>query len=736
MTTTRRFAISLAVATSLTLAWSAPAIAAVHSWIGPTNGLWSNAANWNGASKPTSGEPGGTIVKFGSNTTSTMDIAGLTIDQIDFTGANNTINGSTTLTVNGAILTDNVVSEGEKNTLSATLPLTLTGASLEATSSTGMLTLAGAIAGAPGMVFNSTGGEFDLIGQNTYAGATFIAAGKLHISNPIGTVITGSGITIANGLGQGAELVLDQSSDISTETPITVNSGGVMNFDGFSDFAKSLTVNGGTVVGATLTMSGALTLLGGEVGIASSLSAGSLAMTGGRLSGPGTLALAGNIQATSNASQGAAISSGVKLLASPTVTVNAGTPPELMLTGPISEFGGSRSITKTGVGTMVTTASNSYTGTTTISAGKLVADGLQTGPFVVGAGGTLEGSGSAGATNVEGILAPIAPGFRTGSLSFGPAGRLDDTILSTAGSIPSAIVTGTVVINPSAALDLVFAPAVALPHGSALPLIENDGTEPIEGHFSGVPTGSVLSTFEAVPLLVSYAGGSGNDMTLTAGNVPPQAGSVEATPKPATAGQPVALHVAASDPNQDPLTTSWNFGDGTSASGTAVMHTYAKAGEYTVVATVSDGLSQVQSTSSIAVTAPAAAAPAAGPTSEAVPNNAAGATATTTSSDFGATFGLTVTRGCLRSGTSFTATLGVQQLKGKVSAGTLRKVTLVVFTVAGKGPQNARHAPFTAHLTVPHLKSGAGVRVRAAAHVILRNGKHRTESVTTVVKVC
>ena len=58
----------------------------------------------------------------------------------------------------------------------------------------------GAISGAPGMVFVSSGGEFDLIGQNTYAGSTFIAAGKLHISNPIGTVIAGSGITIANGV--------------------------------------------------------------------------------------------------------------------------------------------------------------------------------------------------------------------------------------------------------------------------------------------------------------------------------------------------------------------------------------------------------------------------------------------------------------------------------------------------------------------------------------------------------
>jgi hypothetical protein len=44
------------------------------------------------------------------------------------------------------------------------------------------------------------------------------------------------------------------------------------------------------------------------------------------------------------------------------------------------------------------------------------------------------------------------------------------------------------------------------------------------------------------------------------------------------------------DPDRDPITYSWDFGDGSAAaSGYAVSHTYSRAGEYTVVLTVSDG---------------------------------------------------------------------------------------------------------------------------------------------------
>ncbi|UII19964.1 glycosyl hydrolase [Fulvivirga ligni] len=46
---------------------------------------------------------------------------------------------------------------------------------------------------------------------------------------------------------------------------------------------------------------------------------------------------------------------------------------------------------------------------------------------------------------------------------------------------------------------------------------------------------------------------------------------------------------SSSDPDNDPLTYNWNFGDGSTASGQTVSHTYSGAGSYNATLTVSDG---------------------------------------------------------------------------------------------------------------------------------------------------
>ncbi len=62
--------------------------------------------------------------------------------------------------------------------------------------------------------------------------------------------------------------------------------------------------------------------------------------------------------------------------------------------------------------------------------------------------------------------------------------------------------------------------------------------------------------------------------------------------------------LASSDADGDPLTYTWNFGDGTpSRKGARVFHTFVKGGNYPVILTVDDGtgLSNARSTSSISV---------------------------------------------------------------------------------------------------------------------------------------
>jgi len=80
---------------------ASPALASTHTWTGTVDQNWSTAGNWTGGA-PTTGESGGTIVSFAAGSTSTMNISGLVVDQIDFTGSGSTIGGSTSLGIDGA----------------------------------------------------------------------------------------------------------------------------------------------------------------------------------------------------------------------------------------------------------------------------------------------------------------------------------------------------------------------------------------------------------------------------------------------------------------------------------------------------------------------------------------------------------------------------------------------------------------------------------------------------------
>ncbi len=72
------------------------------------------------------------------------------------------------------------------------------------------------------------------------------------------------------------------------------------------------------------------------------------------------------------------------------------------------------------------------------------------------------------------------------------------------------------------------------------------------------------------------------------GNQAPQISGVD-YPGSAESGDPVTFTANATDPNGDPLTYSWTFGDGSSADGRSVTHTYAAGGVFNVQVRVSDG---------------------------------------------------------------------------------------------------------------------------------------------------
>jgi len=85
-----------------------------------------------------------------------------------------------------------------------------------------------------------------------------------------------------------------------------------------------------------------------------------------------------------------------------------------------------------------------------------------------------------------------------------------------------------------------------------------------------------------------YAGEIRRILYTAGGNAPPTA---EFDASPLSGGAPLTVDFDASesfDPDVDPLTYNWTFGDGNTGTGVEVSHTYVAGGDYTAVLRVSD----------------------------------------------------------------------------------------------------------------------------------------------------
>jgi autotransporter-associated beta strand protein len=198
-----------------------------------------------------------------------------------------------------------------------------------------------------------------------------------------GTVILDSdlpstlaGVSIVRGT---ARLDFDDNR-INSATPVSIGSaGGPATFDinGLSQTLSSLTFTGNSssVIGGTL-----------------------------RLANSPAVAVSGT---------GHSISSLVALDAAAGFNVNAAS--RLLISSAISEAGGARSLTKTGLGILELAGLNTYTGNTTVSQGMLAVNGRVAGNASVANNAVLGGWGViAGGLTGDGLIAPgNSPGILT-----------------------------------------------------------------------------------------------------------------------------------------------------------------------------------------------------------------------------------------------------------------------------------------------------------------------------------
>lgn len=219
---------------------------------------------------------------------------------------------------------------------------TLTGTRTITINNTALTAFSGAIGeDAGGRALIKTGaGTLRLSGtaNNTYTGATIVNSGILLLAKTGGAfAITGSTLTIGDSTGgASADVVrLEAASNISPTTAITIQSSGVLDFNGFNQALGTLTLSGGRVT----TGAGSATL-GATVTSQPSSTGASI---------EGSVDLAGDTR-TFNIGAGAAAD-------------------DLTITASIANG----SLTKSGAGTLVLagTTPNTFTGTTSIDGGTL-----------------------------------------------------------------------------------------------------------------------------------------------------------------------------------------------------------------------------------------------------------------------------------------------------------------------------------------------------------------------------
>ncbi|MES2207138.1 MAG: autotransporter-associated beta strand repeat-containing protein [Pseudomonadota bacterium] len=246
-------------------------------------------------------------------------------------------------------------------------------------------TFAGVISGSGGITKDGNAIQ-TFSGANTYTGATTVLTGTLAVSGS-GTAGSGSAVTVASGATLSSSIASLSLGSLTGAGSVSWganalyigNNNTSTTFSGAFSSSGSLTKNGT----GTLILSG--TNSSGFTGTTEVRNGGTLSVEGDSNLGSGTLTLnGGTLTLTSATTIDNLIALGVNH-----GTIDTGSN-AVTLSGIIS---GSNNLTKIGTGTLTLSATNTYSGTTTVSAGTLALNGghavADIGSITVSSGATL-----------------------------------------------------------------------------------------------------------------------------------------------------------------------------------------------------------------------------------------------------------------------------------------------------------------------------------------------------------
>lgn len=342
------------------------------------------------------------------------------------------------------------------------------------------------------------------------------------------TTETGAGAGSWTDAVTGANGDTGSTIDIQTSALVDTSAGALLNptiLTGAVQFlpnfgiSNTVTINNSGLVTVAATISGAGDLIkagSSELILSGSNSYDETSVTGGtlRVAGDGNLG-SGKVSlstgSTLKVTGAGTIDNTIGLSGSASYTSNVAT----TLSGVIDGSGG---FTKLGAGTLTLSATNTYSGTTTVSEGKLIVSGSIGTATTVASGAILGGAGTVAAVTVSsgGTLAPGAsPGILyTGNLTLASGSTLEIELGgTTAGQYDQVDVTGAVTLTGST-LSGAFSGGYAVGATTTFTIINNDGSDAVTGTFSGLAEGGTF-TFGGTSFKISYVGGTGNDVTLT-----------------------------------------------------------------------------------------------------------------------------------------------------------------------------------------------------------------------------
>ncbi len=321
--------------------------------------------------------------------------------------------------------------------------------------------------------------------SNTFTGGFTALEGNVELAKSSGSKSLAGPVTFGFGSTPVAMDLLFQEQFAST-AQVSIGPKGILDLNSLDCGIASLDLTGGTIIGA-----------------------------------PGKLRLAGGL--TSHAAAQSALIS-ANLFSAPLSAVwiveDGAAVPDLKVSGSVETTVANPTVNKSGAGSVQFMGSQQLQralvsmGEVTWDAGSLTKLDCN-GGIVTGAGscGQLTGMSGGGAISPGGSTAAT---FHSTSLGLHPStiARFD-LFTSTPGTGFDQIISASQPVLNNATLQLIVRPGFLAAPGTAMMLVENTTGFGVSGTFAGLPEGKHFSVSGRL-FRISYQGGSGNDITLTA----------------------------------------------------------------------------------------------------------------------------------------------------------------------------------------------------------------------------